>query len=430
MPEPVQPDLGRGALNSPAGEFSNMARLEARGHWGIKKGLDNPRSLLEGLGRPDRGYPVILIAGTNGKGSTGAFLAHALKAAGLTVGWTTSPHLRSPTERIWVDGHPIGPGALELLLGEAFECEQRQGITATYFELMITAAMLAFRMAGVELALVEVGMGGRWDATNALDPILTVLTTVGLDHMQYLGETREAIGREKLCTARNGRPLVLGPGLDPEWIQPLLECQPVLRCATPKVAEHLAWDHSIVDGHRIRLAGAHQVENLATAMETLKALRDLGFPLDPQRTGRGLEAAQWPGRFWEVPGLERVWMDGAHNPDGARVLAAHVRQSGVHPHLFFGAMADKDLGGVVAELKAMGPLSVTLVKGENERYASHEALCEAWGMALPILDLPSAARRLRQTEVKPRLVTGSLFLMGDLLRELGIDPYLSPARDR
>lgn len=418
MPEALPPE--------PAAEFPNIARLEARGHWGIKRGLENPLALLEGLGRPDSGYPVILIAGTNGKGSTGALLAHALKAAGLTVGWTTSPHLLAPTERIWVDGHPIGAGALDLLLGEAFECEQRLGLQATYFELMITAALLAFRMAGVELALVEVGMGGRWDATNALDPLLTVLTTVGLDHMQYLGSTREEIGREKLCTARTGRPLVLGPGLDPDWIRPLLECEPLLRLARPLEAERIAWDHSVVEGVRLGLAGLHQVENLATAMEALQVLQELGFPLEAARLRQGLESARWPGRFWEVPSLERVWMDGAHNPDGARVLAEHVRRSGVHPHLFFGAMGDKDLEGVVAELKAMGPLSVTLVKGENERYATAETLCRAWGRELPVLDLPTAARRLRQTEVKPRLVTGSLFLIGDLLRHLGIDPFPHP----
>lgn len=402
---------------------SNLAKLEQRGHWGMKRGLHNIRMLLAGLGHPESLFPSVLLAGTNGKGSTGAFMAHALRASGLHVGWTTSPHLCHPRERIWVDGAALCEGALDLLLGEVFDAEARLGLQATYFELMITAAMLAFRMAGVELALVEVGMGGRWDATNALDPLLTVLTTVGLDHTQYLGETREAIAREKLCTARSGRPLVLGPGLDPAWIEPLLECGPALRPASPLVAERLAWDHSVVQGQRVGLAGAHQVDNLATALETLAAMRELGFPLDPGRLAQGLEAARWPGRFWEVPGLDRVWMDGAHNPDGATVLARHVRASGVRPHLIFGAMGDKDLAGVVAELKAMGPLSVTLVRGGNERYASHEALCRAWGQELPLLDLPATARRLRQTEVKPRLVTGSLFLMGDLLRELGIDPY-------
>lgn len=403
--------------------FPNVRRLEARGHWGIKRGLDNPRTLLRALGRPDQGYPVVLIAGTNGKGSTGAFLAHALRAAGLTVGWTTSPHLVAPTERIWIDGHFIGASTLDLLLGEVFEAEARSGIKATYFELMITAALLAFRMTGVELALVEVGMGGRWDATNALDPIVTALTHVGLDHQAWLGDTREAIAREKLCTAREGRPLVLGPSLDPDWVAPLLEVRPRLCPAPALQADALAWDHSIVAGHRIGLAGAHQLDNLAVAWEVVRQLQGLGFPLDASEVWRGFEQTRWPGRLWAVPGCEGVWMDGAHNPDGARVLAQHARSCGVRPHVVFGAMADKDLAGVAAALRTMEPRSLTLVKGVNERYADGEALRRAWAVPnLPVHSVETVAVRLREPADGPRLVTGSLFLLGDLLRALGVTP--------
>src|SRR5690348_9798960 len=132
----------------------NLQRLRSRSHLGIKRGLDNIRALLGGLGDPQAGFPSVLIAGTNGKGSVGALLAHALQASDRTVGWTTSPHLADETERVWIDGGPIGVGALELLLGEAFDAESRAGIEATYFELMITAALLAFRMTGVEVALL------------------------------------------------------------------------------------------------------------------------------------------------------------------------------------------------------------------------------------------------------------------------------------
>ncbi len=402
--------------------FPHIQRLESRGHWGIKRGLANPQHLLEGLGHPERGFPCILIAGTNGKGSTGAFLAQALRACGLTVGWTTSPHLVAPTERIWIDGHFIGASALDLILGEAFECEARAGIQATYFELMITSAMLAFRMTGVEVGLIEVGMGGRWDATNALDPLLTVLTNVGLDHTKYLGETLEAIAREKLCTARPGRPLVLGPMLDPAWIEPLLECSPRLCPAPPVRAEAVLWDHSLVQGRPIGLPGAHQMENLATALETLRQLRFLGFPVPEPEAWEGLAKTRWPGRLWPIPGCEDVWIDGAHNPDGARMVARHARTCGVRPHLFFGAMADKDLGRMVHELRSMNPRSITLVKGENERYASGEALRAAWGEELPLLSIPQLAASLEEPADGLRLVTGSLFLLGDLLREMGLVP--------
>lgn len=400
-----------------------IPRLQERGHFGIKCGLENIQALLECLGRPDLGFPVVLIAGTNGKGSTGAFLAHMLKAAGFVVGWTTSPHLVDVTERIWVDGEPIGEGALELLLSEAFEAEERAGLRATYFELMITAALSAFRMTGVEVALVEVGMGGRWDATNATDPLLTVLTTIGLDHQQYLGDTREAIAREKLCTAREGRPLVLGPTLDPDWIRPLLSCEPTLHLAPRLGPADIRWDHSCVEGRWVGLAGLHQLDNLATAFEAVRQLQALGFPIPDDRLWSGVAAARWPGRLWKVPGLEGVWMDGAHNPDGARVLADHALACGIRPHLYIGAMGDKDHAGVAGELKRMRPLSVTFVQGDAPRYASAQALGEAWGLEAPLLTVRQASARLRAQAEAPRLVTGSLYLLGDLLREMDIRPF-------
>jgi len=395
----------------------HLARLEARGHWGIKRGLENPRLLLAQLGHPEAAAPVVLVAGTNGKGSTGAFLAHALRACGLRTGWTTSPHLVSPGERIWLDGATLAEETLERHLAEAFRAEAALGIQATYFELMIAAAWVAFREAGVDLAVVEVGMGGRWDATNAADPVLTVLTNVELDHMQYLGATREAIAREKLCTARPGRPLVLGPRLEPRWVWPLLECRPVLHPAPALAIETLAWDHSLVAGHRIPLAGAHQVENLATALE---ALRCLGLP--EAGTWAGLERTVWPGRLWPVPGLPGVTMDGAHNLDGARKLADHARATGVHPHLFFSAMGDKDLAGMREELLRSEPAAVTLVSGSNPRYATPAALRAIWGGDLEVLDLAEACRRLRTAQATPRLVCGSLYFIGDLLRELDLKP--------
>ena len=400
-----------------------LRQLEARGHWGIKCGLENPRRLLAALGDPHLGLPVALIAGTNGKGSTGAFLTQALRACGLKTGWTTSPHLRSPTERVWVDGAILSAAALDGFLGQAFAAEARLGLQATYFELMIAAAFLAFRAAGVALAVVEVGMGGRWDATNASDPILTVLTNVEIDHIRYLGPDRASIAREKLCTARQGRPLVLGPTLDPGWLWPLLECRPRLFPAPRLQAATLAWDHSVVAGHRLALAGAHQLDNLATALEALRGLRRLGFTLPEDQAWAGLETTTWPGRLWAVPGLGNVFMDGAHNLDGCRSLAAHAKATQVTPHLYFSAMADKDLAGMAAQLKTMAPATVTLVRGANERYASAEALRAVWGAGLEVLDPAAAALRLRQPSDRPRLVCGSLYFIGDLLQALDLHPH-------
>jgi dihydrofolate synthase/folylpolyglutamate synthase len=399
-----------------------LARLEARGHWGIKRGLDNIRALLGALGRPDQAFAVVLIGGTNGKGSTGAFLTHALKAGGHRVGWTTSPHLVHPRERVWVDGAAIPAEALDEALARVFEAEAALGLQATYFELMIAAALWTFRERGVAIAIVEVGLGGRWDATNACEPILSVLTSVGLDHTAILGGTRELIAREKLCIARDGRPLVLGPGLDPAWIAPLLECAPALHAAPP-VTGDVAFDHSRVEGRAIRLAGAHQLDNLATAREALRRLAPLGFPVEDAAAWCGLGGATIPGRFWRVPGLDGVWLDGAHNPHGAAALADHCRRCGVRPHLLFGAMGDKDLDGMAAALRGMEARSLAFVRGTDARYASFEVLRAAWGApGAPGLDLAAAWEWLRRPCAEPRLVAGSLYLLGHLLATGGVEP--------
>jgi dihydrofolate synthase/folylpolyglutamate synthase len=406
-----------------APELRNIPLLAERGHMGIKKGLENIRALLQALGNPQDNFPVVLIGGTNGKGSTGAFLAHMLRASGLVVGWTTSPHFLHPRERIWVDGEPIGEGALDLLLGEAFEAEGRAGVKATYFELMITAALSAFRMTGVEVALLEVGMGGRWDATNATEPMLSIITSVGMDHQQHLGWTREAIGREKLCISRDGHSLVLGPSLDPEWARPLLEKHPRL-CPVPRlVAERLAFGETTVQGHPVPLGGLHQLDNLATAFEAVRQLSAFGFPIREERLWEGVAATRWPGRIWKVPGLENVWMDGAHNVDGARVLVDHAISCGLRPHLLVGAMEDKDLGAVAKEFLRLPPRSLTFVRGDAQRYATFDQLFEAFGQDAPGLTVREAAQHLRAPSAEPRLVTGSLYLLGDLLAELGVDPW-------
>jgi dihydrofolate synthase/folylpolyglutamate synthase len=403
-------------------DWPHLEKLSNRTHWGIKKGLGNTNAMLDAMGRPDRSYPIVLISGTNGKGSVGALLAHAMKSAGNVVGWYTSPHLVTPLERIWIDGQHIGAGALDLLLNEAFETERDEGLEATYFELMTVAAFSAFRMTGVELAIVEVGLGGRWDATNACEPMISVLTNVGLEHQQYLGDTLEAIAREKLCVARDGHTLVVGQDLKPEWLWPLMECRPSIFPAPFLTPSIIAWEHSLVEGHRLNLAGAHQINNLAIALEVMRHLRCQGFPIPDAALWKGIEETQWPGRLWKVPGLDDVWMDGAHNPDGAKVLADHAIACGVQPALFFGAMKDKDLMAMKAQLMRMAPRSITGIVGEGDRWANAERLRSVFGNDLDVLDIQQVAGRLKETDEGIRLVTGSLYLLGDLLSALNIYP--------
>jgi dihydrofolate synthase/folylpolyglutamate synthase len=378
---------------------------------------------LNGLGRPEKQYPAILIAGTNGKGSTGAFLAHALKSVGLKVGWTTSPHLISPSERIWIDGQHIAEDYLAHLLACVLAVEKTQSIKATYFELMVAAALLAFNELHIDLALVEVGMGGRWDSTNILDPILTILTNIGMDHTAHLGNTLEAIATEKLCTAREGRPLALGPELSAEWLAPLCECNPKMVVSDAPEAE-IFWGHSLVDGHKINLAGAHQVNNLATALTAIDSLRGMGWRLDSGRIYEGLSQTEWPCRFWAVPGLSNVVFDGAHNTNGAEALARHVKKFQARPHLLFSAMGDKDLAGMAKALAATDPSSVAIVQGEEGRYSTPQAMQSAWHDAghsgLPVYTLKDAAAKLRANTSDKYIVTGSLYFLGHLLKELNI----------
>ena len=155
----------------------------------------------------------------------------------------------------------------------------------------------------------------------------------------------------------------------------------------------------------------------------MRQLRGLGFPIPEDRIWTGVASARWPGRLWAVPGLQQVWMDGAHNPEGARVLADHALACGIRPHLYFGAMGDKDIAGIAAQFQRMQPRSLTFIQGDAPRYAGQEALGAAWGTDAPLLTLRQAAAHLRAPSEEPRLVTGSLYLLGDLLRELGIQPY-------
>lgn len=400
---------------------SYRQKLENRSHWGIKCGLSNIQRLLKNLNNPHHKIKTLLIAGTNGKGSTGAFIANALVRCGIKVGWTTSPHLISPTERIWINGSNIKPNYLESLLFNVFQAEEKEHICATYFEIITAAAFQAFEEENVDIAIVEVGMGGRWDATNISDPILTILTNVEIDHVAYLGNTREQIACEKLCTSRSGRPLIIGPTIDINWIKPLLTCDPLI-FSTPRIkADVIAIDHTIVGNHKIQLAGKHQIDNLSIALETIKILTThCGFEIDISLAWQGIEQTTWPGRLWKVPGLRNVYMDGAHNLDGSKSLAQHICQLGIRPHLFFSAMGDKDIFAMRECLIKTNPVCITLASGMNSRYATVEQLRNVWGHKIDVLDIKQTIELLKKDSQDYRLVCGSLYFIGDLLAHFGI----------
>jgi dihydrofolate synthase/folylpolyglutamate synthase len=346
--------------------LSVLSRLEALG---IKLGLERARALLVSMGEPQRRFPAVLVAGTNGKGSTSAFLAAIAQAAGYRTGLYTSPHLETVEERLRIDGEMIEPGRFGRLLADLVGLAEREtGVPPTYFEAVTLAAFQWFAEEGVDLAVVEVGLGGRLDATNLCDPILSLITPIGFDHQEYLGDTLAAIAREKAGILRPGKPALVwieNPEAAGAVREAAAEIGADLRSAAAEVRieaiEPEGWT-----GQRIRLAtpvraydleiallGAHQAINLGLATRAAERLAELGFGrIGPDAIREGAAACRWPGRLEaiDLPGGRRLLLDAAHNEAGARVLAEFLDRMGQPVDLLFGVLADKDYAGMLGLL--------------------------------------------------------------------------------
>lgn len=339
----------------------------------IDMGLERIREVAQrlGLGRP--GKAVITVGGTNGKGSTVAFIEAIARAAGWKVGAYTSPHLLAYNERVRIDGDDVGDAEL-IAAFEAIEAARGQ-TELTYFEYGTLAALWLFERAKLDLAILEVGLGGRLDATNLVDADVAVITTVDLDHQDYLGEDREAIGAEKVGIARAWKPLVLGDDDPPSSVlgHAYRIGAPTWRIANDFFFETLppkldADDHPLPPGWRWRevgrrmdlpmpaLAAPVQLRNAAVAIAALRALPKAPRALPRAAIAEGVAAANVRGRLqrFERDGVEVV-VDVAHNPQAARALAAWLRASPPRGrlHAIYAALSDKDVAGVV---DALAPL--------------------------------------------------------------------------
>lgn len=312
----------------------------------MRFGLERMERALASLGRPDRGLRVLHVAGTNGKGSTCAMAAAALRAAGHRVGLYTSPHLSRFNERIQVDGRPIADDRLAARVEEVRRaCPWHESGGAeerlTYFEFATLVALLHFARERVSAAVVEVGLGGRFDATNALTPVVTAVSRIGLDHVQLLGDTLAAIAREKAGIFKRGIPAVVAHAQPAEAMAALRD--EAARRGAPLAVAAPSWDGPIA------LRGPHQRGNAALAAAALRLLDAAGVAVGEEAVARGIAEARWPGRLEEIGG---VLLDGAHNPDGAAALAASL--SALHPgrpvELVLGVLADKDHRGMLAAL--------------------------------------------------------------------------------
>ena len=434
LPSRFVPPSRRGASRR---RTAAAAYLAARTRFGIKFGLDTTRALLEELGHPEQACAALLVAGTNGKGSVVAYLDAALRASGLRVGRYVSPHLVSVHERIAVGGQDIAPAAFERAVrGVRLAAERllRAGRIPghpTYFEVLTVAAFSHFRAEAVQVAVLEVGMGGRLDATNAVEPAASAIVTLGFDHEAYLGDTLAAIAREKAGVLRAGRTTVLGRL--PAEARDAIVAEAAERDAVLLEAAQGVTVRDTSDGIEIQtpqalyrglrpLPGGHQRDNLVVALRLLETARAAGIRVALETVAAAIATTRWPGRLEWVAGDPPLLLDGAHNPMGAAVLAAHLRALGPFV-LLFGAMADKDVGGMA---RALFPQAADIVLTRppvsraatpEEIAARVEGLAARAHLEANLRRALALARRLARGR-GPVVVAGSLYLVGAVLGTL------------
>jgi len=338
-----------------------LAFIERQHAQPIALGLERVRSVSRALGQR-QACPVILVGGTNGKGSACALLERILLAAGYRVGLYTSPHLLRYHERVRIDGRPVGDEALCAGFERVERARVSHGDTPlTYFEFGTLCAWEVFAGEPLDAIILEVGLGGRLDATNIYDPDVAVVTAVDLDHMDYLGPTREDIGFEKAGIFRAGRPAICGDSAPP---QRLLDHAAAIGADLQVLGRDFGferqegqWQFHGRRGRRSGLAfpalrGNRQLDNASCVLAALDELR-ARLPVAMQDIRRGLAEVELAGRFQVLPGRPAVILDVAHNPHAAATLAQNLDNMGFHPYTFavFGAMADKDIDGIIAHLK-------------------------------------------------------------------------------
>jgi len=407
----------------------------------IKLGLRNTELLLDALDNPERAYTSVQIAGTNGKGSTAAMLDSICRAAGIKCGLYTSPHLVSITERISINGSQITEEefancvtAVRDVSAQLLNDKQLETLP-TFFEQLTVAALLAFRNAGIELAVLETGLGGRLDSTTAAKASIVAITPIAMDHEEYLGNTLASIAAEKAAIIRPGVSAVIAHQPMPALEVLVKRCDevgvnPVFDIGTRTV------DHFFSDGRFcvtfatglgfyrsvcLSLRGRHQIGNAAVAIHLAELLRNHGFAIPHEAIVTGLQTAQHPGRLELVQFEPAFLIDGAHNPEGAKSLRDYLNEFAPRPlTLVFGAMRDKQLEQI-GEILFPCADSILLTTIDNPRSATIERLKEvadrfARGKVLTG-DSSAAALRTAVAET-PRegliCVAGSLYLVGEL----------------
>ncbi len=429
-----------------------LAYLLSLGHetLTIKLGLENTEILLAALGNPERKFPAVQIAGTNGKGSTAAFLDSICRAGGIRTALFTSPHLISITERIKIGGQPIAEVQFAQLtatvkaVAEQLVARGELQTLPTFFEHVTAIALLGFAMANVELAILETGLGGRLDSTTAARAEIVAITPIAMDHEEYLGNTLREIAAEKAAIIRRGVTAIIAPqdkeaydvieercrstGVRPLFVEldRQADIEPVVVeiQAVTSDGRHIVSFHSqgaIYPNATLALRGHHQVINAATAVALAEALGNYGFRISTETIIRGLETANHPGRLEVWNGPPRFLFDGAHNPAAALALRDYLDEFVAEPVvMIFAAMRDKALAEMMGTLLTKADCMI-LTTLNNPRAASVDELMTA------IPDAAAQSRFVRASSVGEALssaraisgphglvcVTGSLHLVGE-----------------
>ena len=428
--------------------MDELAYLFSLEQFGIKFGLDNIRAILARLGHPERTFRSVHIAGTNGKGSVTAMVETVLRCAGHRSARYTSPHLVDLTERFVIDGRAVDAGVMRAAardVRDAIEALRADGTlqaAPTFFEATTALAFELFRRAAVEVAVIEVGLGGRLDSTNVIAPVVTAITSIDFDHQQYLGSTLDAIAAEKAGIIKAGVPVVVGD-LRPEAMAAIGAVARERQASIVPAREGVtmgpatsgpasantfdlrtpARDYGTLT---LSLRGEHQVANAIVAVRLLEQLDQRGVPVPAGAIREGLARVSWPGRLdhRSLPGGRELILDAAHNPAGAAALASYLRNiGGQRPLLVFGAMRDKDVHGMLsALLPTVSRMIVT--RASNSRSADPETLAAeartiAPSLHIDVVPTPADAVSAAWSASSRVVVAGSIFLLGDVFAEIG-----------
>ena len=443
--------------------FINYERQRQAPYSAETLNLDRMRALLDRLGKPQQACATIHIAGTKGKGSTAAMIESILRAAGRRTGLYTSPHLHTFRERIRVCGEPISREAFAALVDEV-EPHVAGVEGVTWFEIVTALGFLHFARSGIDAGVIEVGLGGRFDATNVITPRAAVITSLSMDHMAWLGSTLEQIAFEKAGIVKQGVPVVSAPQ-QPEALAVLERIAaerraPLILVGRDVAVKRGAWG---LDGQEftveassdwmrsqvadrpagspllaetafcIPLPGAHQVVNAAAAIAAVTIAQRGAPPIDTDAVRTGLRNVRWPGRFEIARRAPPLVFDGAHNVDSAQKLAAALEEyfPGERWTLVFGASADKDIAGM---LGALAPIAarVVLARAGTPRAAGVESMAEAASPCRCPVEIAPGVRAAVERALAldaPAVVTGSLFVVAEA-REAWLAQAGLPTPDR